>query len=219
MSHSNFFRLASRSGSVILFVAALIGCSFIDSDKKKNDTGYDPPWERRGCDGQDYLSIEETPYVLPYPVGKRYKMNLGNCSTSYHAAEYPDRYAYDFDMPIGTLITASRAGRVFMVVESGVDFNSSVNNLVVVDHGDGTYAEYMHLTHNGAVVKNGDMVEKGDSIGYSGATGLAGYPHLHFILVRDNPSWPYKPVPVTFGNASPADRILDEGTRYEAKPW
>jgi murein DD-endopeptidase MepM/ murein hydrolase activator NlpD len=119
-------------------------------------------------------------------------------------------------MSVGTLVTASRAGTVVRVVEAGSDFDSSINNLVVVAHDDGTFAEYMHLTYGGALVETDDLVSAGDSIGYSGASGLAGYPHLHFIVVKDNPAWPYDPVPVTFGNAKPGDRVLREGTTYES---
>ena len=109
-----------------------------------------PTASLEGCDGQRYPSLAATPYVLPFPVGTRYRMNLGNCSGAhpYHGPDSPDRYAYDFGMSIGTLITASRAGHVVHVVESGRD-GSHPNNLVVVDHGDGTFAQYMHLTRDG----------------------------------------------------------------------
>jgi len=169
-----------------------------------------------GCDGQAYPSAAATPYVLPFPAGAAYAMPLGNCSRSFHAAETPDRYAYDFAMPVGTPVTASRAGRVVRVVESGADY-AFPNNLVVVDHGDGTFAQYMHLTQDGADVVVGALVEPGDTIGRSGATGLAGYPHLHFVVTRDDWAWPYQPVPVSFRNASPPDVPLRDGTTYRAR--
>jgi len=196
-----------------LAMTLLATCALFDAHDGSGESAADI----FGCDGQAYAARSETPYDLPFPVGTSYRMNLGNCSTSYHGAEYPDRYAYDFGMPIGTMITAARAGRVVRVVENGVDGSTSINNLVVVDHGDGTFAEYMHLTNDGALVAVGDQVSSGDDIGLSGNTGLAGYPHLHFIVVKDDPSWPYDPMPVSFRNAYPEDLILREGVTYEAR--
>ena len=171
-----------------------------------------------GCDGQVYTAPAASPYVLPFTVGAAYTMNLGNCSVSFHNPGSPDRYAYDFGMTIGTPITAARAGRVVHVVEIGQD-GSSPNNLVVVSHGDGTFAQYMHLTENGADVEVGDQVERGDAIGRSGNTGLAGYPHLHFIVTEGGWPYPYDPVPVSFSNASPQDAVLREGRSYRADPY
>ena len=171
-----------------------------------------------GCPGVDYPNWDTSPYVLPFAVGETYRVELANCSSSYHSEQYPDKFAYDFVMEIGTPITASRAGTVIFIEESGVDFNQP-NNLVVVDHGDNTFAEYMHLTQGGAAVAVGDEVAQGDLIGYSGATGLAGYPHLHFIVVKDDPRWPYEAMPVTFRNTAANPRGLSSFTDYEALPY
>jgi len=169
----------------------------------------------KGCDGQTYPTLDATPYALPFPEGTAYVMNLGNCSTSFHGPSSPDRYAYDFAMDIGTPVTASRAGEVVHVVESGMD-GSSPNNLVVVRHDDDTYAQYMHLTHNGADVEVGDTVRPGDAIGRSGNTGLAGTPHLHVIVTIGGWPYPYTPTPVSFSNASPRHLVLRQGVRYTA---
>ncbi len=176
-----------------------------------------PAGQDLGCDGRSYPSLTETPYVLPFPVGESYRMNLGNCSSSYHGPEFADRYAYDFDMQIGEIITASREGRVVFVKEDGVDGDQSNNNLVVVDHGDDTFGQYMHLTRGGADVSVGDQVVRGDTLGRSGNTGLAGYPHLHFVVTSGGYSYPYDSSPMSFGNASPAHLTLIQGQRYEAK--
>ena len=186
-----------------------------DSGDERDDDGRDGETDGVGCDGQTYDTVADTPYVLPFPDGAAYRMNLGNCASSFHSPGSPDRYAYDFGMPIGTLITAARAGRVVHVVESGED-GGHPNNLVVVDHGDGTFAQYMHLTQSGADVSVGDDVAQGDAIGRSGATGLAGYPHLHFIVTSEAWPYPYDPVPVVFGNAEPAHRVLHQGVVYRA---
>lgn len=169
-----------------------------------------------GCPNTKYPDWKTSPYILPYPVGKAYKIDLSNCSGSYHSAGRPDEFAIDFNMEVGTLITASRSGTVVFVEESGGTNGPFPNNLVVVDHGDHTFAEYMHLTHNGALVEIGDKVKPGDKIGLSGKTGLAGYPHLHFVVAKSAWEWPYKSVPVTFRNTISNERSLASGTVYEA---
>ncbi|HHO56155.1 MAG TPA: hypothetical protein ENK21_07170, partial [Trueperaceae bacterium] len=86
-----------------------------------------------GCPNVEYPDWESSEYVLPFAVGKTVKVQLGNCSSSYHSEQYPDKFAYDFVMDIGTEIYASRAGKVVFVEESGRDYRHP-NNLVVVDH-------------------------------------------------------------------------------------
>ncbi len=62
-------------------------------------------------------------------------------------------------------------------------------NTVVLDHGQGIYTTYMHLS--GFKIKCGDIVSKGESIGYVGSSGRSTGPHLHFavkiIQVSTNP--------------------------------
>ena len=168
-----------------------------------------------GCPNTTYPDWKTSPYILPYPVGEAYKIDLSNCSGSFHSEGRPDEFAIDFNMEIGTLITASRSGKVVHVEESGFD-RGHPNNLVIIDHDDDTYAEYMHLTHDGALVKVGDIVIKGDSIGLSGSTGLAGYPHLHFVVTEKSWHWAYKSIPITFCNTLSNERSLASGTIYEA---
>ena len=60
---------------------------------------------------------------------------------------------------------------------------------------DGLFLQYQHLTHNGSLVEVGQFVEQGDPIGYSGASGLASYPHLHFVATGfDDWMYPYSTV-------------------------
>ena len=179
------------------------------------DTFSGPTVNSDGCPGVTYPDWATSPYVLPYRVGSTFRTGLSTCGGSFHSQGQPDEFAIDFDMGIGTLITASRPGTVVYVEQSGRDFDFP-NNLVVVDHGDGTYGEYMHLTQGGALVDVGDTLAQGDSIGLSGATGLAGYPHLHFVVVGDDWQWPYVSVPVTFSNTTANPNSLRGGTAYEA---
>lgn len=82
-------------------------------------------------------------------------------------------YAYDFDLPEGTPVVASKAGSV---VYAGS--NPSLGNLVIIDHrgGDGTF--YAHLSS--LSVSANQIVAQGQEVGKSGHTGNATGPHLHF---------------------------------------
>lgn len=172
-----------------------------------------------GCPDTEYDEWSNSPYVLPYPVGISYPVDLSHCSGSYHSAGQPDQFAIDFRMPIGELVTAARPGKVVHIEESGVD-GDFPNNLVIVKHADGTFGQYMHLTHNGALVEVGDSVTVGDDIGRSGATGLAGYPHLHFVVTKaGNYQYPYESIPTTFRNTEANERSLLSGHTYKAEPY
>lgn len=171
-----------------------------------------------GCSGADYPDWAASEYVLPIPVGASVEIDLSNCTSSYHAQGRPDEFAIDFDLDIGATITASRPGVVVRVEESGQDFGFP-NNIVVVDHRDGSYGQYMHLTRDGAAVELGDEVVWGTVIGQSGATGLAGYPHLHFVVTEGGHSWPYQSAPVTFRNTDANPRSLLSDRIYQALPW
>lgn len=59
-----------------------------------------------------------------------------------------------------------------------------MGNLVRVRHTDGTAATYAHLGFFGVAVEEGEIVAAGKLLGYSGATGYASGPHLHFAVTR-----------------------------------
>ena len=173
-----------------------------------------------GCDGQTYVTPDESPYVLPYAVGASFETGLTNCSSSYHASGNPDQYAFDFRMPSGTEFIAARAGKVFRVVEDqpSLGGGDGAGNYVIIDHLDGTFGLYYHSPMNGIAVEVGDDVQHGTVLGVTGRSGLAGYPHLHFIVVQGNPSYPYDGLAISFRNARPDDIVLEGGKTYEAGP-
>lgn len=73
----------------------------------------------------------------------------------------------------GTPIYASRAGKV---VE--VSYHSSAGNHVIIDHGDGYYSYYLHLSSFSVAV--GQSVSQGTVVGGMGTTGNSTGVHLHF---------------------------------------
>ena len=173
-----------------------------------------------GCDGFNYPNWETSKNILPYPVGQSYTIGLSHCSGFPHIEGEPDQFAIDFIMDIGTLVTAIRKGTIMFVEESGNDFEST-NNVVVLRDEDGLFHQYQHLTKDGALVEQGQFVEKGDPIGFSGASGLASFPHLHFVSTGfDDWMFPYSTsYPITFSNTAANPRSLIQGKTYEALPY
>lgn len=207
-------KIQRLSYTSVLFLM-LLYCSRSTNADMDNMKWKDGPLAQ-GCPETVYPDYKTSPYVLPYPVGKAYQVGLSNCSGSFHSSGTPDEYAIDFNMSVGTIITASRAGVIGAVEGRGYD-GGFPNNFVLVRHGDGTSAIYMHLTHDGNLVDVGTSVAKGDKIGLSGSTGLAGYPHLHFVVIDgEDYNWPYKSVPVTFYNTLTNINSLASNTMYRA---
>jgi len=163
---------------------------------------------------------ESALYVLPYPVGSSYYVSQANCSTGGHRGPYKN--AYDFVMPIGTTVTAARAGVVADVRMKFRDgqHGEHESNWVKIRHPDGSFAHYGHLTERGALVKLGDQVVAGQPIALSGNTGnTGGLPHLHFHLCPCIDVVRCGTLPVTFRNTDPNPDGLQAKRNYLALPY
>ncbi len=176
------------------------------------------PDNKELCAG--YSPWESSQYVLPYPVGEAHIVSQANCTAFSHSGLL--RYAYDFEMPIGSSVAAVRDGVVTFVREQYADgdFERLHSNLVQIQHFDGTYSVYEHLTRQGALVAVGEPVRQGQLIGLSGNTGLtAGLPHLH-LDVAPCFSWERcGTLPVTFRNTDANPAGLTAGRVYPANPF
>ncbi len=73
------------------------------------------------------------------------------------------------------------------VLPTGLSIGEIAGNRVIVDMGDGRYAEYDHLLPKSPTVHVGDHVRQGEKLGLLGNTGNSDAPHLHFQLM-DRPS-------------------------------
>lgn len=127
--------------------------------------------------------VSDYVYSLPFQKGKAFTIYQGYNGNFSHKNEN----SLDFTMPIGTEILAARDGIVVKVVESNNQSCPDIscapfNNYVLVYHNDGTFSQYVHLRQNGAAVQEGDIIKENDLIGYSGDTGWANGPHLHFMV-------------------------------------
>lgn len=200
---------------LLIFMLIIVCCSQQESEESERLIYSE---SAIGCDGQFYLAQPSSPYVLPFPVGQSYYTGLTNCSSSYHSSGNPDQYAFDFNMPEGTPFVAARAGIVYEIGDLAEETNI-VGNFVALDHGDGSFGLYLHSPNDGISVNLNEKVKQGEILGVTGKSGLAGYPHLHFIVVNSTPDWPYTGLAVSFRNVQPADIILEGNKLYTAKNY
>jgi murein DD-endopeptidase MepM/ murein hydrolase activator NlpD len=163
-------------------------------------------------------------YLLPWAGGEIHAVTQGEETTFTHNGA--TAYAFDFDLSYDTIV-AARSGKVTLVREDSNSGGcraifSTAANYVVIDHGDGTSALYLHLAHNGVTVAPGDIVDQGDPIAVSGETGLTcaddeGGPgaHLHFQVQRTDPQRPLtQSLPIAFDDISMNRGVPQEGRSY-----
>ena len=81
----------------------------------------------------------------------------------------------------GTSIYASKAGTV-----ATTGYDASAGNYVIINHGDGYYSYYLHLSS--FVVSTGQSVGQGSLVGGMGTTGNSTGVHLHFGIATSG-SW------------------------------
>lgn len=167
-------------------------------------------------------------FVLPFPVGKRYKVSQGNNTIWSHSPNNFNgvfRYAYDFDMPVGTVLTASREGEVIFINDNFEDSDHTLGheNVLVIRHRDATYSRYIHIRKHGALVKTGATVAKGDTVALSGNSGYTlGIPHLHFDVVTAPTGLPdinAQSIRTIFKNSTAYPNTLQQNERYRALPY
>ena len=179
------------------------------------DCRYTFHWNYGGRGGQP----DGTVYLLPFEAKARHKLFQGYQGSFSHQAGSPNEYAHDWDLAAGSIVQAARDGVVVGVRQdsnaSGVGdrFRNSAN-YVIIRHNDGTYAEYLHLKQDGAVVKLGDTVQAGQAIALSGSTGYTSGPHLHFAVFRAIDGNTRETLPVKFKAKDGSIQTLEEGKIY-----
>jgi len=132
-------------------------------------------------------SDPEEQYWLPYATNDSETIYQGYDGAFSHQ----NAYSLDFSHKLGTEVYAARSGKVII---NKTDSDKACltkdcakyNNKIVILHGDGTFAEYVHLKKGGSTVSKGDAIKQGQLIGYSGNTGWSKGPHLHFSVFKNN---------------------------------
>ena len=145
---------------------------------------------------------------MSYPFPDDIEVEIGECTGEYAHEKFPhSEYAIDFILPKGTKILAAREGTVYETKSDSDEWGLGMKfidkaNYVVIEHDDGTYAEYLHLEKSRVDVKEGDEVITGQLLGYSGLSGCMSEPHLHFNVYEIRDKKPFS-IPVEFTERNP----------------
>jgi len=152
---------------------------------------------------------------VPWECGDTYMCTQdhnGGSHTGYGA------WAWDFGLSEGTEVWAAASGTVDAVrMDSntgGCDAAYANDaNYVVVDHGDGTAALYLHMQQWSSSLSVGDWVPTGTVVGRIGLTGWVCGAHLHFQVQAVCGSWWCNSMPGEFygyGDPSYGDYLTSD---------
>jgi len=138
----------------------------------------------------DELRNSKITYSVPY---------MGDYSLD--SVEYAGSHlGVDIKVPMRTPIYAIANGVVIKSANQSSGYGKHIvlehDNFPTLDDADETttyYSAYCHMDE--LLVSENDVVNKGDLLGYSGQTGTATTPHLHFQIDNDesdwHPFWPF----------------------------
>ncbi len=137
----------------------------------------------------DYCKLPSTAksYRLPWTHGVSMSLtqDCNDACCNDHVGS--DEYAWDWANGTGFTVRAARAGTITHLKLSSTSGGASSTfshyvNMIVIDHGDGTQAIYMHLKGMSARagITCGAAVTQGQALATAGTTGHSTGVHLHF---------------------------------------
>ena len=156
---------------------------------------------------KEKISVEGSKVTPPKDVLKRIEEEREEANKIYATVNEGLKFNSEFILPMSSVITSPfGTARVFngtlKSYHGGTDFRAAVGSSViaandgtvviakdryyagvsvVIDHGEGIYTQYYHLS--ALNVKVGRVVKKGEIIALSGASGRVSGPHLHFGVI------------------------------------
>ncbi len=107
----------------------------------------------------------------------------------------------DYGAAPGSTIMATGSGTV-----TRVQWWGGYGNMVSIRHAGSFETRYAHMSRFARGLSVGVYVNQGDVIGYSGATGLANGPHVHYELIRNGQQVDPLRLQQDSGRPLPADR-------------
>lgn len=141
---------------------------------------YDP----NGPDGPDYFDAHgqsAKSMLMKTPVdGARISSGFG---MRFHPILGYTRMhkGIDFAVPTGTPVMAAGSG---VIKQEG--WSNGYGNFMLIDHQNGYSTAYGHLSRFAAGTHVGGHVHQGQVVAYSGMTGMATGPHLHYEIRVNN---------------------------------
>lgn len=172
-----FERLYTENGAVardgdVVFAALTVGGKRMAIYRYTDDSGHSEFYDRDG------MSIKKA--LLRTPV------DSVRITSSFGMRRHPIlgfskmHTGVDFAAPTGTPIYAAGDGTVVRANRF-----SGYGNYVEIQHNGHLSTAYGHLSRFARDIVAGAKVHQGDIIAYSGATGTATGPHLHFEVIKD----------------------------------
>jgi hypothetical protein len=148
--------------------------------------------------------------MLPWPSGYGHDIETGcsyDCPPGHTGV---DRYAIDFNLSSGSLVSATLGGTAHVGSYQCWDSTHtyySTSYLVWIDHGGGLISYYAHIDGSNIKVAEGQTVVRGQVLALSDNSGspyCSTGPHLHFAMHSGATSWyngnPYLPEPMVAPN-------------------
>lgn len=135
-----------------------------------------------GSAGAPVIKYDGGKFTWPVPGVYRITSDYGYRGDPFGVSSNSEFHkGIDIGAPAGTPIVSTYDGEVAWAY-----YSNSAGNWVGIDHGDGIYSVYMHMSYS--VVSEGQYVKAGQVIGYVGTTGNSTGNHLHFAI-RKNGSY------------------------------
>jgi len=157
----------------------------IIADKKKQEASFESALNDLKSQLQKTVDLSNVTAagsgVLHWPVDNvRITQYFGNTAFAKSGAYNGKGHnGIDLAVPIGSPIRSAGVGRVIGTGNTDVVRGCySFGKWIMVQHGNGLNSMYAHLSQ--ISVSTGQPVATGDILGYSGETGYATGPHLHF---------------------------------------
>jgi murein DD-endopeptidase MepM/ murein hydrolase activator NlpD len=132
-------------------------------------------------DGGDYYNADGESLRLAF---LRYPVDFPRITSNFNWRRYHPilkrsrpHLGTDFGTGRGAPIRSTADG-----VVAQASWDGGYGNLVRIRHGNGYETRYAHLSRFAPKIRKGSRVKQGQIIGYSGDTGLATAPHLHYEM-------------------------------------
>ncbi len=110
----------------------------------------------------------------------------------------------DISVPVGTPVIATAGGQI-----KYADMYAGYGRLLVIDHGNGLETFYGHLSRFNVI--SGQRIARGETVAWSGKTGRATSPHVHYeVRMSGSPINPYPYLK--------SQSILAESKKVEKRP-
>lgn len=101
-----------------------------------------------------------------------------------HRTYYYSGAEIDQQVHLGIDLASTKRAEVHAANRGNVvfaDYLGIYGNTIILDHGQGIFSLYSHLSEIGVAV--GELMDKGAVIGLTGTSGMAGGDHLHFSMI------------------------------------